>query len=208
MKFTDSMLEVQIDVSNSAIYELKKYLFEMYDNDYYDQTHLTIMKMPFELEFLNDTLKQHLFDSCSELKEFIIGDLYFEPLDKFFALDIQSSNLQEIHMELLHLANNYRNDLYRKKDQDRFDTDYYTEKQKKMLKKFGFARAGECYKPHITIGSIKTETSNEELETIMDYMNAQLESIVGTKVPITEVHIRVAISSSTYKLLHQETQKI
>jgi hypothetical protein len=181
-------LAIHTDIHSEKIDAAKKFMKETYGSTFDVDPHVTHLLFPMLNENFEELLP-HLEVYLTALSPMTVhlGDVEVEERRKFFKLGIHDSNLDSLHRDLLEIAAPFRRGAMRQKDIERLDNDYYDEKHKKYLNKYGYPRVLDMNKPHITLGSCETDIC--DLVKIKAELLDILEGVANSDLVISEIGI-------------------
>jgi hypothetical protein len=197
---TNCSIGIHTDIFDEKIVAAKKLMNEKYCNHLNAQAHITHLLSPI----FGENFQPFLHDFEGYVTTIDPFDVKIKGIEKnnrgLFMLSLESPTLEKIHSDLLGIACKHRYGAVRDKDIERLKTDYYDEKQKEYLYKYGYARVldlnnpkislGQCNKEGIDLDSVRKEleemligntdqTIKVEVITVMLHTNAAVQSDMG-----------------------------
>jgi 2'-5' RNA ligase len=92
------------------------------------------------------------------------------------------SELQQLHEGIVQGMNLYRNNLIKEKYKDKNVLKNFSEREKELIKEFGYPYSMELFSPHITIGKFNNE--NDIVSILKNTKDITIQKIEITKVEL------------------------
>lgn len=184
----NTCLSAGTDIQNEPLSKAKEYLTKNYNNRYNLLPHLTYMICPFP-EYNLEKAKVDISDYFLNKKPFVfnLSELHFEPKKKFYSIPVIGSEVKNLHEDLVHLFNKYRDGHVRKKDIARIQAGEREPKEIELIRKWGYFRIFDNFTPHITVGNV--EADDKEIPLITKKLQEMLKDVLGKTITINQIHI-------------------
>lgn len=191
---TSNVLGVYINIDDDNIRSAKKYLFDKFGSQYASQPHFSLLVTPI-LRDSEDQLKIELKNYFKTVKSFpvTIGYLDLDAKHNFYQLLLVAPELITIHLDLLNLVQKYRKGAVRQKDLERAKTNYFSEQELAMFKKWGYGRSDETFGAHITIGNV-VRTDNYDKTTVFQKLEQLLRPVKTSGIIVDQVVVEMQIA--------------
>lgn len=206
IKTTPNTVLVGTKLSIKSLLAAKRYLKDNFSNKYDAEPHLNfvIMAMPIhKLKELEVTLDEY-FSIKTSIK-LQLGNLHYDPTNKFFSIPLLNESIIDTHKELLGVLNPVRDNYSREEDLLRINEKRTDAKGEQYIYEYGYLRVLDKFIPHITIGNIQKEDVN--IEEVKTKLNEILGSLYNSTIDASKIYatfIEDADIQSDYKFLWEK----
>lgn len=204
----DTVLSVDSIVENETIIKVKRLMNEKYGNKYsHIPPHLSYALVPLPVSNL-EKAKNELVDYINNQRPYTVefSELKYGERNNIFFIEILGKEINHLHQDITSLLNVYRENCVRTKDLERVNSDYFTEQELEYIKKYGYSRVFDCYKPHITIGNFTVPDVN--VKELNDTLKELLSDLYKQRTVINNIHVSLhydADNQSNMKVIWEDT---
>ncbi|NMB69849.1 2'-5' RNA ligase family protein [candidate division WWE3 bacterium] len=207
-KLTHTVFSVDSIIDNAIIISAKRFMNEKFGNKYsHIPPHLSYALVPFPINNL-EKAKIEIISYIKKLRPYTVefSELKYGERNNIFFIEVLSNEIPRLHQEITNLLNVYRDDSIRTKDLERVDSGYFTEQELMYLKKYGYSRVFDCYKPHISIGNFTVP--DVDVNELTETLKQLLSGLYNKRTIVNNIHVSFhtdADNQSDMKVIWEDT---
>lgn len=207
-KTTEYCLSSALPIELEEIKLAKEFLANNYGSLYNLPPHLSLSTVPVP-QYNQSKCVNAVSEYFSNKKSFVVkfSRLALDRNRNFFYLDVESSQLFQVHKEITAISNQFRDRCIREKDFVRLNSGYYSDEEAENINKYGFAHSMLRYQPHITIGNVLSVKFSDEIHKAQATLNTLLSPIYDKEAVIRKVMVHYhsdAVNQSDIEVLWQD----